>query len=64
VSPPARSYPVVPTGGEVATWTLDTTGMLPCGYVIRLDAYDRTIVSAGGGWHSFDAVGFCLKHPA
>lgn len=64
VSPSARSYPVVPTGGESATWTLNTTGMLPCGYVIRLDAYDRTIVSAGGGWHDFATVGFCLKHPA
>ena len=39
-------------------------GMLPCGYVVRLDAYDRTIVSAGGGWHDYAAVGFCLKHPA
>jgi hypothetical protein len=64
VSPSSRSYPVVPTGGESATWTLDTTGMQPCGYVIRLDAYDRTIVSAGGGWHDFATVGFCLKHPA
>ena len=64
VSPPSRHYIPVPTGGESATWMLNTTGMLPCGYVIRLDVYDRTIVSAGGGWHDFATVGFCLKHPA
>jgi hypothetical protein len=61
VSPSARSYPVVPTGGEAGTWTLNTTPMQVCGYVLRLDAYDRTIVSAGGGWHNFATVGFCLR---
>jgi len=63
VSPSGRSYPIVPTGGESGQWTLDTTGMLPCGYVIRLDTSDRTIVSGGGGWSNFDTVGFCLRHP-
>jgi hypothetical protein len=38
--------------------------MDPCGFVVRLDAYDRTIVDNGGGpWHDFDTVGFCLKAP-
>jgi hypothetical protein len=26
------------------TWTVDTTGLPPCGYVAHLTAYDRTIV--------------------
>ena len=37
--------------------------MDPCGYVIRMDVWDRTIVSGGSGWHDYDAVGFCLKAP-
>jgi hypothetical protein len=64
VSPSSRSYPVVPTFGESGTWTLDTTPMQPCGYVLRLDTSDRTIVSAGGGWSNFAAVGFCLRRPS
>ena len=63
-SPSSRTYPIVPTAGEAGTWTLDTGPMQPCGYVVRLDAYDRTIVSNGGGWHDFATVGFCLKAPA
>jgi CHAT domain-containing protein/Tfp pilus assembly protein PilF len=64
VSPPSRSYPVVPTGGETGTWTLDTTPMQPCGYVVRLDTSDRTIVNAFGGWYNFATVGFCLRRPS
>jgi hypothetical protein len=64
VSPSSRSYPIVPTAGETGTWTLDTTPMAPCGYVLRLDTSDRTIVSAGGGWSNFAAVGFCLRRPS
>jgi hypothetical protein len=67
VEPSSRTYylpDLVPTGGETGTWTLKTGPMDACGYVIRLDAYDRTIVSAGGGWHDFATVGFCLREPA
>jgi hypothetical protein len=60
-SPASRSYSLVPTGGETGNWTLDTAPMAPCGYVVRIDAYDRTIVSAGGAWHDYATVGFCLK---
>ncbi|MDT4966783.1 MAG: hypothetical protein QOJ64_1520, partial [Acidobacteriota bacterium] len=61
VNPPSRSYPIpVPTTGEVGTWTLDTSTMDPCGYVVRLVVSDRTIVSGSGGWSSEDFVGFCL----
>lgn len=62
-TPFPRSYPLVPTGGETATWSLDTTGMDQCGYVVRMDVGDRTIVSAGGGWSNAASVGFCLRLP-
>ena len=66
VHPSSRAYGApdfVPTGGESGTWTLDTTPMDPCGYVVRMDVYDRTIVNCGTVWHDFATVGFCLKAP-
>jgi hypothetical protein len=73
--PASRSYPVVPTTGEAGTWTLDTswplntpgrepgsTGMDPCGYVLRLVGTDRTNVNSRG--YAFELVydvGFCLE---
>lgn len=59
-----RAYPLVSTNGESATWSLNTAGMDPCGYVVRIDVGDRTIVSANGGWSDAASVGFCLKAPA
>jgi len=62
VTPSIRTYPTVPTTGETGTWILDTTNMDPCGYVIRLDVWDRTIVSCDDdGWFSWASLGFCLK---
>jgi hypothetical protein len=62
VTPSTRIYPVVPTTGETGTWTLDTTNMDPCGYVVRLDVWDRTIVSCDDdGWSNWASLGFCLK---
>ena len=62
-SPSSRSYPLqVPTTGEAGSWTLDTHGMDPCGYVIRLYATDRTNVNSRG--NAFDMVydvGFCVE---
>ena len=54
------SYPLAPTSG---TWELDTTLMAPCGYVLRLRAWDRTIVSGNSiGWESeTKAIGFSLE---
>lgn len=47
--------------GASGNWELDTTGMKPCGYNIRIDGADRTIVNSGYvGWHSADIKGFCL----
>lgn len=65
VDPSGRSFPAVPTTGEAGTWTLDTEGMLPCGFVIRLTASDRTIWNSGAvGLSDFDDVGFCLEEKA
>jgi hypothetical protein len=62
IQPPERSYPTVSTSGESGTWTLDTTGMDPCGYIARLHVEDRTIVNSGSiGWENHDSVGFCLE---
>lgn len=63
-TPSSRAYPIVPTTGESGAWVLNTTGMDPCGYVVRIDVGDRTIVSADGGWTNHDTVGFCLKASA
>jgi hypothetical protein len=48
---------------EDGTWELNTAGMDPCGYVVYLQAYDRTIVSSStpSGWMAEDFAGFCLK---
>ena len=47
-------------------WSLDTGSpikMKPCGYVVRLDVSDRTIVSSLPGYHNSNhiEVGFCLR---
>ena len=61
-NPSGRSYPAVLTTGEGGRWTLDTAGMDPCGYVIRLSASDRTNVnSTGSGYSMSYDVGFCLE---
>ena len=50
------------TSGVSGTWELITTGMAPCGYNIRIDGADRTIVNSGFiGWKSADIEGFCLE---
>ena len=44
------------------TWTLDTTGMRSCGYIVRVVAVDRAIVNSQSvGHHSPDSSGFCLE---
>jgi hypothetical protein len=50
------------TGVSSGTWELDTTGMDPCGYNIRIVGEDRTIVNSGYiGWPGSDIEGFCLE---
>ncbi len=61
-TPASRSYPTVPTTGESGVWSLDTTGLPRCGYVIELWAYDRTIVNSGAvGRGNRAVVGLCLR---
>jgi hypothetical protein len=62
VVPSSRSFPVVPTTGEDGTWTLNTAGMDPCGYVIHMTACDRTNMDSRGNplCRAVD-VGFCLE---
>jgi hypothetical protein len=61
-SPSARSYPVIPTLGETGTWTLNTAGMDPCGYIVRVWSWDRTIANGdGSGWKCQQSVGYCLN---
>jgi hypothetical protein len=63
--------PVSPSGGNTPTaalpstgsaWSLDTTGMTPCGYVVQLEVADRSILDSSPGLHNTApaSVGFCL----
>lgn len=67
--------PISPSSGNAAasagtSWSLNTSmttpgtiNMPPCGYVVELRAYDRSIVgSRPGSWNrGYDDVGFCLR---
>lgn len=62
-NPSAGNVQTAPAPGGDA-WTLDTTGMKPCGYVIRVAVSDRAIVdSQWMGHHASDSAGFCLEEP-
>jgi hypothetical protein len=72
VKPPGLNDPgeaiTVPSSGTVNTavsgdaWSLDTAGMVNCGYVVELVVTDRTIVaSQSQGWQNSASVGFCLE---
>jgi hypothetical protein len=74
VEPPVNIPPIgvpSPSSGLVNTapapgdaWTLDTTNMQACGYVIRVVAVDRAIVNSQSVGHvSHDSAGFCLEEP-
>jgi hypothetical protein len=43
--------------------TAKPVAMKPCGYVVRLDVWDRTIVNSLPGEHNANniEVGFCLR---
>jgi hypothetical protein len=67
VNPPGVGVPS-PSSGLVNTavapgdtWSLDTTGMRACGYVISVVATDRAIVNSQSVGHAAsDSAGFCL----
>lgn len=74
IKPPGINDPgeaiTLPAAGTANTppaandWSLDTTGMIGCGYVAEIVVTDRTIVaSASQGWHNSASVGFCLEDP-
>jgi hypothetical protein len=69
--PPGPTMPLnrtyaggVPTTGEAGNWSLDTTGMPRCGYVVYLHVWDRTIRNSGFiGHYASAVVGLCLREP-
>lgn len=65
ITPVSESYPALPAPGRVNYgYTLDTTGMQPCGYILRLRVWDRTIVNSGYiGKTNWAVVGFCVTAP-
>jgi len=49
---------------ENGNWSLNTAGMPRCGYIVRLSAWDNTIVNSGFvGRHRSAVVGLCLRDP-
>lgn len=59
-SPSSGLVNTAPAPGN--NWSLDTTGMKSCGYVIRVVAVDRAIVNSQSVGHvSADSSGFCLE---
>lgn len=66
VGVPSPSSGITNTGPLPAgdPWSLDTTDMQSCGYVIRVVAVDRAIINSQSvGHHRSDSVGFCLIEP-
>jgi hypothetical protein len=69
VNDPGEAIPS-PSSGLINTasapgnsWSLDTTGMRSCGYIVRVVAVDRAIVNSQSvGHHTPDSVGFCLEN--
>jgi hypothetical protein len=75
VKPPINVPPIgvpVPSGAFVQTallpgdpWSLDTSQMTPCGYIIEVVAVDRAILnSATVGHHTPGSAGFCIEKMA
>ncbi|MEP7118166.1 MAG: hypothetical protein ABI880_11330 [Acidobacteriota bacterium] len=63
VAPGSGFVNTAPSPGDA--WTLDTTGMRACGYVVRVTVADRAILnSARNGHSSSDSAGFCLEAEA
>ena len=45
-----------------STWSLDTSGLTPCGYVLRLTSADRAIVNSAWTGRSVPVdIGFCIE---
>jgi len=59
--PSSGNSQTAPAPGDL--WSLNTAGMTPCGYVVLLQAWDRSILNSVPGQHNYnqDDVGFCLR---
>lgn len=58
---PSPSSGTVNTSVAGDAWSLNTTGMKSCGYIIRVVATDRAILNSQSVGHtSADSAGFCL----
>jgi hypothetical protein len=62
---PSGGYSPTPASGSA--WTLNTAGLVPCGYVIQLEVVDLSIVNSAWGSHNWAvsppsilSQGFCL----
>lgn len=71
LEPPAAPIAVtdLTDPGSTAThrfgrWRVATAGLDPCGYVIHMTAYDRTVANCNGAWRDDATVGFCLRAPS
>lgn len=52
----------LPNGGKSGTFVIHTAGVQKCGYNVRMDAWDRTIVSSHAiGLYNNSIKGFCLR---
>jgi len=51
-------------GGQSGAFVIHTANVPKCGYNVRIDAWDRTIVSSHViGLYNYDIQGFCLRNP-
>ncbi len=54
----------LPNGGKSGTFVIHTANVPKCGYNVRIDASDRTIISSHSIGHpNKDIQGFCLRNP-
>lgn len=52
----------LPNSGKTGTFVIHTAGVPKCGYNVRIDAWDRTIISSHTiGHYNNDIQGFCLR---
>jgi hypothetical protein len=59
-SPSSGLVNTLPAPGDA--WSLDTTGMQACGYVIRVVVADLAIVNSQSvGHYTSDSAGFCIE---
>jgi hypothetical protein len=66
VNPIDPSGGTSPVSGPPNEWSLQTNGMVPCGYTVQLQAWELSIINSGDsaqGYGSSATQGFCLRAP-